>query len=195
MYIAQYNSIYFTAPGVLPQEKFLMSLDVPKLSYKSKRGLINRSPYIIKSLYGENTWHNSFKFGIARNPYQRIYTIYRMARNRQIGSMNRSFPTFNVWLSRQLNASKINPMYSYFCNIDGEIFLDQLLKIETLEQDISLLFKNLSYSPIDVTEFIKIFNSDDVYKDVDIKIVYHPEHIEWISDFFARDFEIFGYDM
>lgn len=195
MYIAQYNSLYFTAPGVFPQEKFLKSLDVPKLSYRSKKGLINRSPYIIKSLYGDDTWNNSFKFGIARNPYQRIYTIYRIARNRHIGSLNRNFPTFNVWLSRQLNTTKINPMFSYFCDINGNIFLDQLLKVESLEQDMGLLFKNLSYDAIDTKEFIKIFITDDLYKNVDIKIVYHQEHIEWVQDFFAKDFEIFGYDL
>lgn len=195
MYIAQYNSIYFTCPGVIPQEKFLKSLDVPKLSYRSKKGLINRSPYILKSLYGDDTWDKSFKFGIVRNPYQRIYTMYRIARNRQIGSLNKNFPTFNTWLSRQLNTTKINPMYSYFCDINGKIFLNQLLKIETFAQDVSILFENLSYNPIDTQAFAKLFTSNDIYKNVDIKIVYKQEHIEWIRDFFEKDFEIFDYQM
>ena len=111
--------------------------------------------------------NESFVFSFARNPYSRILSSYHFAKAGKTNDMGISRPEqyqtqefasfdrfLNEWLVRQ-DLAEVDFVFQPQCNfvcIDGELALDFLGNVESLDEDIQLIEEKLGRSPRRWTE-------------------------------------------
>ena len=135
-------------------------------------------------------WDNYFKFGFVRNPYDRFVSVCFF--------LNRSNPDFAAtavdFMKQRLPRKRfqqrvlVRPQHTQLC-IDGEVALDFVGRYEELQQSFDIIcerigipsselgFKNTS----EHTSFVDYYNDDELR--------------QLVSDFYARDFRLFSYDL
>ena len=142
---------------------------------------------------------NYFSFSFVRNPFDRLYSVYRYLMK---GGINRhdklafeahlsEFNDFEDFVLNGLNNKLIYqithliPQYKYLCDKRGIMLVDFIGRFENLDDDILLLSKKLNMN-------IKL-NHHNYNMKKDYKVVYTDKMIEKVYQIYKKDFDIFKY--
>lgn len=142
----------------------------------------------IKPFLPAGIWEQYWKFCFVRNPYDRFvsscYFFYRdtpQMRDDPLGSMKRSLSdraTQQHFLFR--------PQYEFICNQDGQLMVDYVGTFEALQAHFDTICQRLQLPifPLSVT-------NDSVRRPA--PACYDQELQDMVTDFYAKDFTLFGY--
>lgn len=138
----------------------------------------------IRNLFGENIFKEYFVFMNVRNPFDRVVSFFHFLRYKG----NARSANF----SREFRKSIRVPSYSKYCMLNGEYILDDYIKLESLNNDITRILKKLNL-PFD----------NHVLPHAKSKINPHTKHyMDYYSEYqkqvvvekFKDDFERFNYE-
>lgn len=130
-----------------------------------------------------------YKFATVRNPYTRTYSAYTY--NTRLSSMY----TFSEWVMEKLekNVERYDRLQipnwfrsqHTYTHLNGELFVDDICKMETFERDITRIFNKLGIRDVKVPHINR--------RDYDKTAPYTDEMREVIRRVYAKDFELLGY--
>lgn len=193
-FLSQYSTpidieIGGTSFGELLQPKYREKFGIGKHTPAHK--LLDRLPFI---------WNDYFKFAISRNPYARFYSAYSFLKNwtghrneelkkefSKINNVN-EFIKSNLILSHQIPDNIFNPQHYWICK-NGSILLDEIIKLEDIDERVNVLLQKLK---IPIQYDLKKLNSNPEGL-VDFTKIYDVNSIDWISNYYQKDFLIFNY--
>lgn len=161
--VSKIKKAYWNADGWLKEfdETNSVFIHIPKAAGTS----------IAKTLYGKDPWHYTinhykflsagdfelyFKFGFVRNPYERLYSIYKYSFKQTAQHPTTSiafltqYPTFEQFINEWLKKDNIEqhyffyPQTKYLCNKDGKLLVDYVGRFENLEADFKLISNKLN---------------------------------------------------
>jgi len=156
----------------------------------------------VKNKLGDE-FTNKYSFSVSRNPYDRLYSAYRFAiqgetKDGAIANssfyqqdMFASFESFvNNWLVYQ-NLDNLDPVfqpqYLYVFNEEFELIIDDLFKLEDLNNVEEVLSNKLNKS-------IKFKKSNVSQKQSNRKEVYTKSLKEKVFKLYKNDFQLLGYE-
>jgi hypothetical protein len=136
-----------------------------------------------------------YKFMTTRNPYSRMYSIYRFGLfSKSLFSLNKTFKQFVCSLPSLMNnpltknGNHLTPQYLY-SHIDGCCVVDKILKMENLDSDFE--FIKQKFNRTEELNNIDLGIKRNQIKD--ISLLYDREMIQIINDCYSEDFDFFGY--
>ncbi len=150
----------------------------------------------------------TFSFAFVRNPYDRVASAYRFAKMGKTESMGiyrasqyespdfESFERFVLdWLPKQ-NLQNIDfvfqPQYKFVTDDAGEVIIDFIGKLESLQSDIKLVESRLDRA-LNIREMNKSSRSSECLALPDTRYK-NKDMIEAVSSVYAHDFKMFGYE-
>jgi hypothetical protein len=173
---------------------------------------IDNCKYLILNQYkGIKKYENFFIFTFVRNPYDKIYSAYLYLKRKlreenfekihNIQENKDFFIDFNTFIR---NYKKINitayfhafvTQYEHVSDSSGNIKINFIGKLENIDNDLLNILSILKIDCINHDHelfFEKKINklSDDNFN---IAFDYNEESFKFVNDFFAIDFELFGY--
>ena len=155
----------------------------------------------IRAALGEDTWARYFKFTIVRNPFDKTVSHFFMLWRRKIklaegeeeswvrlreARPERLIAEFRRWVARA------TPPYDgdkYL--IDGRICLDDIMRYETLEQDLARVCKEIDV-PFDSAR-LERRKSGIRRRDIEIARFYDDVTADSVAQVYAWEIEHFGY--
>jgi hypothetical protein len=150
------------------------------ISIKSDRELyINK----LKS-YSLDDINRIFKFTIVRNPFARIVSAFFYLKQMEIISLN---STFNEFI-RETNLLEFNPHFHTMYDrvvYDGELFVDFVAKLESIETDWKFIQKRLGIK--------KNLPHKNKSTHKDYRSYYNDESKNKIIKIYSKDLNFFGY--
>ena len=214
--------LYRTLP-IITRKSLSRATDNPYSSLEDSEKIIfihvpkNAGNGIIRSLYGcEATGHNTalsykkadsvkfedyFKFGVCRNPWDRVVSAYHYLKQGGMGFLDKefekkclhqfeSFEQFIYFLrSKQglklMRWTHFMPQSDFLC-IEDEIAVDLLLRFESLERDFNTLCTHLN-----ISNSLTVSNSS---KRTHYKDYYDEKTAALIGEIYKKDVDIFKYD-
>ncbi|BAW96821.1 hypothetical protein NIES970_17630 [[Synechococcus] sp. NIES-970] len=152
-----------------------------------------------------------FKFAFVRNPWSRVVSEYKWHRYYRKYTFKdwlfKFFPSEDsiVTMKDDLRWRHVMPQYRYIFDNDGKNLMNFIGYFENLNDDFRKLEKLLEQNfpaLLKVREskisensikkgLIKLFSKGDFYKNY--KDYYDQETWNWVSDFYRKDIELFGY--
>jgi len=180
---------YASKPETFWYNRILDSLTI-RVTYfgplQARRFRTHASAAIIKRHLPADTYHNLFKFGFIRNPWDQLVSHYHYIqqysshhRSKQVAKL--SFPEFvKMWINKgKVDHSKM------FYNHRGEMLVDFLGRFETLDRDFKSICRHLN---LDVTLPRENASSHRDYRE------YYDEDLkQYVADKLHREIEYFGY--
>lgn len=139
-------------------------------------------------------WEDYFKFSFVRNPWDRLYSLYKFNTKRQ-GKTHKELP-FDVWINQDhftvasdLQTPKVSikkkPQCDWICDGDGNIMVNFVGRFENLQNDFDKLQRQCNFK----TELPKINDTAGMpYKDA-----YNDKTYAFVEKYFAKDIEMFDY--
>lgn len=182
--------------------------------YEKRFGLWKHSTaQQIKDVIGDQVWSEYFTFGVVRDPYVRIKSLYSYAEKlvskaergwrlkRFMGLQgfwnwgfvrayleSRSFTEFIR--HTDLLASQIaKPMSDYLVGPDGCLLVNFAGRIEHIEDDFQVICERVGLEP----SSLKVRNRSEFGTAQLGEYYQEPSDYRFITDFYRRDFELFGY--
>lgn len=148
-----------------------------------------------KTYYGETVFNGLYKFCFVRNPYERLYSAYHFLKKGGVNSHDLNFSnthlkeyaSFQDFVLNGLNKKEImdwvhfRPQYRFVCHENGELAMDFIGKMETLETDFDALCKHLN-----LDAELKMLNKNDCEKEL-----IGDEEKRIIKDKYREDFVLF----
>jgi len=167
---------------------------------------------ISNAFYGKDPWHYTinhykfltnrdfahyFKFSFVRNPYDRLYSIYRYSFKQVQKHPQTSiafltqYPTFEQFITEWLSKKNIQshyffyPQTKYLCDVNGKLLVDFVGRFESLQEDFKLVSNRLNIDkPLAHTNKSTYTNTGLAYNEDIAKKVY---------DIYQPDFRLFSY--
>jgi hypothetical protein len=136
----------------------------------------------VKSLVSDKVWKNYFKFCVERNPWDKTISHYFMMKDRSVKNIN-----FDEYLLKE----KFCLNYPKYTDKSGNIIVDQVLKYESLIEEISQVFKVLDV-PFHGTLGVQA-KSEHRQDRRPYQKVYTQRQREIIEKAFFREIEMHGY--
>lgn len=186
---------------IISEEKKLIFIHIPRTGGTSIRQLFD-FPLLgfqtkaadLKAKLGDR-WGEYFKFGIVRNPWDRLVSQYMFLREDPIGSKYQ-FPgglaeneTFREWIHRRLGHIPFSgDFYSreWFGDSEGNSLLNFVVYFENYEADVRHVLSQFNMNPEELPHLNKSNRSH--YRDY-----YDEETAEIVRQNFSKDIERFGY--
>jgi hypothetical protein len=129
-----------------------------------------------------------FKFSIVRNPYERLVSEYKFNGAEREGV---SFADFVLEYFPGSGMSDrrrhVEPQWRFVCNPSGALIVDQILKFESLAQEMRQLFPRI----LGRTLILPHINGSRDRREANAFFDARTEAFVW--KFYRRDFETFGY--
>lgn len=153
-----------------------------------------RKHYFVREIIkieGEQVWQDAFTFSFVRNPWDRVYSMYRYRLRK--GKVPSHIIDFKSWVMQTLEELKFNPYHhlqshcQWLMDYKGEINLDFIGRFENLSEDISRL-STLIEKPI------KMVHVNQNLPIIHYSEVYDQELIDVIAKVYKDDIDFFGYD-
>ncbi len=153
-----------------------------------------------------------FVFGFVRNPFDRIYSLYRRKRDYRNKYRNMSFNELISQLGQEWNSlgyikkGSFTPQYYWFLN-NHKIDANFIGRLESFQDDLSRLkqFKEMSFFDDEVgtpdpdpaitnSSYPAPFRVEERIKNREYREVYDKKMIEIMENVYRDDLEYFGYD-
>jgi hypothetical protein len=158
--------------------------------------------YMLKdyqNMYTPKTFNNYFKFTIVRNPYDRIYSAYNFLKqggfneadakwaNDNLGHIHSYEQFVKEWLTTDNAYSKnhFTPQFEYLLNKEGQIGVDFIGKLETIDQDFKTICNKLGIKR-NLVHANQSKKNEAVELDEEMKTI--------IRQVYAKDFELLNYE-
>ena len=138
---------------------------------------------VVRELVGKKSWANCWKFGVVRNPWERMVSLYAFLRERELIE---SDVTFRSWLLDGSNAHKKAVPQSYWLCDDGRQIVNTVFRFERLDSVRSALSAHLG-QPIRLGRYRKTAHGD-------YRGYYDGDMEAWVGEVHAEDIERFGYE-
>lgn len=159
----------------------------------------HRTVNFYKSHYGTKPFNSMYKFSFVRNPYERLYSAFTFLKN---GGMNdqdllfskthlQNYSSFDDFVKNGLRKEEVKnwihfkPQHYFLCDESGNMVMDFVGKIETIDDDFKTVCNQLN---IDVD--LKKLNKSNSKK-----IVFSNEIKSIIKDLYQKDFTLFYPDL
>ena len=152
-------------------------------------------------IFGEKTFNEYFKFGVVRNPWDRVYSAFCFLKSGGYGSRDKKWFQENVGdrvsfeefvkkhLSKKhiLNKNHFSPQVHYLRDINGTLNMDYIARFERLSEEISVLSNRLNISSKLVRSNVTK-NKMKSYNEV-----FSSQMIQIVADVYSEDVEILNY--
>lgn len=160
-------------------------IPIPAIA-KIKHGHISVSQ--LKSVLGEEQWHDYFRFGFVRNPFDRFVSTCVF--------LNRQNPRFQdnslLWMKEALERPVFRqrilvvPQSELLVHADGQFGLDFVGHYETLQTSLDTIFDQLDLPAVQLT--VKNRSEHAHYRE------YYDDHLrDLVTEFYAADLTRFNY--
>ncbi len=170
-----------------------MDFNRSKQSYGTKKHYFAKE--VINTI-GQEHWDKSFKFTFVRNPWDRLYSLYRFRLRKNKIAPEEQGNTFEKWLKQTLSVPNENPyqkpkpQVEWIRNFKQQIDIDFIGRFENLEQDVKKLAK-LTDMKIDlphVNQTLPIIHYSSAYNDEleELVRIYYKEDIDMFNYSFER---------
>ena len=150
----------------------------------------------LKKKVPQKIWDSHYKFGIVRNPYDRVISFYNYMKqlpNKRKVSEFEGYGRIEDYLddltTKDLTQEPWHCQYYYFTDVNKQIIVDYLGRFESLEEDYESICKNIGLPDSPLKHMNKSRRERNIHK------VLSPDSIEKINRIFQDDFEIFNYEM
>jgi len=148
-----------------------------------------------KTYYGETVFNGLYKFCFVRNPYERLFSAYHFLKKGGVNSQDLNFSnthlkeyaSFQDFVLNGLDKKEImdwvhfKPQHRFVCHENGELAMDFIGKMETLNTDFKTLCKHLN-----LDAELKQLNKNDTKKEL-----ISDEAKRIIKDKYRKDFVLF----
>jgi hypothetical protein len=157
-----------------------------------------------------------FKFAFVRNPYDRIYSIYKYLGYIKLLSFKEFLRHYLPKLFEDKNLEYlVKPMYDYIYDGHGKCLVDFVGKLESIQEDFGLIANRLKLGNVKLqhlndsntinykTYIIRVFRILRKHPAIVLRFSFDPdskkkeytrEMRDWMRDFYDQDFEAFQYE-
>jgi hypothetical protein len=136
----------------------------------------------VRSLIGEDIWHEYFKLSIERNPWDRQISHYYY----QTRPGTRRNLTFDQFMTRKRAYVNNYEIYS----IDGAIAVDFVMRFESLHEDLTEACKRIGLrAPLEIPRAKAGIRKVDDYRSH-----YNERTKALVADWYVAEIQHFGYD-
>ncbi len=161
-------------------------------SYGTKKHYFSKE---VIDIVGQEHWDNSFKFTFVRNPWDRLYSLYRFRLRKNKIISEEQGNSFNLWLKSIINLQdsdpykKSKPQTEWLKNFDNKIDFDFIGRFEELEHDVEKLGKLISMkiNLPHINQTLPIIHYSNAY-DNELEDLVH-KHYKGDIDLFNYSFE------
>ncbi len=104
----------------------------------------------IIDIVGQEHWDDAYKFTFVRNPWDRLFSLYRFKLRKGKIPSEKQGNTFGLWLKKSISLldknpyQKLKPQTQWLKNYDNKIELNFIGRFENLEKDVQKLEKELN---------------------------------------------------
>lgn len=136
----------------------------------------------IKRLIGDEAWNDCYKFAIERNPWDRQVSLYHWHyRNKK------TKPSFDLFIRSPLHRKR-SPNFDTYA-IDGTVAADYVCRYETLEEDVTVVLKQIGIdAKVDLPKAKVGYRNDRSWREY-----YTPRTRDIVGQWYAREIAAFGY--
>lgn len=172
---------------------------IANVLYGKRNGHLKAS--FVKIKMGELLYSEKYSFTVTRNPYDRLISAYRFARQGRTkdGAIADPefyqapiFETFEGFIKKWLTHQDLNlldpvfqPQYSFVFDDNEQLLVDGLFKMESMEELEKVLSERLKKE-------VKIGKKNK--SQIKIETVYTPQLEEIVYGLYKKDFILLGYD-
>jgi len=131
--------------------------------------LVNRRKYYnhitarrLRCRLDNDTWSKYLKFTVERNPFDKVFSMYKMLNFRRNGKLSLAEFFDEGLFLRAKN-------YKYYADSEGNIIVDKILRYENLDDELNNLFSKLGipfFGSLDENEKSSYSAIDGTYKEV-----------------------------
>lgn len=136
----------------------------------------------VRSLVGEEVWFSYFKFCFERNPWDRQVSFYYFSTKRK--GLEISFQDF-------VRSKKVRVKNWQIYTIDDRIVADCVFRYETLNEDMTTLWRRLSLPGRPELPWAK---SDTRPKGEGYRTLYDSETRDIVGSLYRKEIDAFGYE-
>ena len=146
----------------------------------------------IIDIVGQKQWDNAFKFTFVRNPWDRLFSLYRYQLRKNTIKSKDQRDSFSLWLKDKVIKIKLDPtrkakpQVDWLTDYDEKIDFDFIGRFENLEEDIKKLAQLLNMK-------IKIPHINQSLPIVHYSSAYDDELEELIRVNYKNDIDTFNY--
>jgi len=150
----------------------------------------------IIDIVGQEHWDNTFKFTFVRNPWDRLYSLYRFQQRKNKIATETQGNTFGLWLKSTLNNQyddpfeKLKPQVEWLKNFDNKIDIDFIGRFENLASDVNKLGEilEMKIGLPHINQSLPIIHYSTAYDDEleELVRIHYKEDIEMFDYSFCR---------
>lgn len=150
----------------------------------------------IIDIVGQEHWDNTFKFTFVRNPWDRLYSLYRFQQRKNKIATEAQGNTFGLWLKSTLNNQyddpyeKSKPQAEWLKNFDNKIDMDFIGRFENLASDVNKLGQilEMKIGLPHINQSLPIIHYSTAYDDEleELVRIHYKEDIEMFDYSFCR---------
>jgi hypothetical protein len=136
-------------------------------------------------------FQNAFKFGSVRNPWARVYSLYRRTEGIQMSatcSLSEFVKSIQYASDTCVRPLKTRSQLDWFKDTQGKIIMDYIIKLEEIDSAIQTI-QDMTNNRIRVSNVMRNVNPNkQSYKDA-----FNQEDKNVVGAIFAEEIEYFGY--
>ena len=140
-------------------------------------------------------WHEFYKFGFTRNPWDRAVSNWKFVDRRIPQPMKKRFKTFESYLealpfeSGSSDSYHAMEQWKHLCDPNGKPLYDFVGRLESLHEDFSKVCDRIGIEAPESMRHMRQAN-----RDRDYRRYYTPKTFSMVSKIYAKDIEMWGYD-
>ncbi len=187
MAIAYHSERYFE------QIRYLQYMNSSKILNRTYNSHISAKK--VKSILGDTLWSKIFTFSIVRNPWDRVFSIFKYCCYDSGYEAMITDPTiFLRYLTKKLDWTFEHEFYtssssSFITDENGKIIVDFIARYENREKDLQYIGQKIGFP--DLGRKYRLWNTSD---ETHYSRFYNDETRELVRDMYADDIKLFGYE-